>query len=58
MIIHFHLSQQENHQLCWSDLPLPAKEEIHLEYVTHPQRKYHLDCLDYDFFGGHYAVLS
>lgn len=58
MIIHFHLSQQENHQLCWSDLPLPAKEEIHLEYVTHPQRKYNLDYLDDDFVGGHYTVLS
>lgn len=58
MIIHFHLSQLENHQLCWSDLPLPAKEEIHLAYVTHPQRKYNLVYLDDDFIGGHYIVLS
>lgn len=58
MIILFHLSQQDNHQLCWSDLPLPAKEEIHLEYVTHSQRKYNLDYPDDDFYEGHYIVLS
>lgn len=58
MIILFHLSQQDNHQLRWSDLPLPAKEEIHLEYVTHSQRKYNLDYPDDDFYEGHYTVLS
>lgn len=58
MIILFHLSQQDNHQLCWSDLPLPAEEEIHLEYVTHSQRKYNLDYPNDHLCAGHCIVLS
>lgn len=52
MIILFHLSQQDNHQLSWSDMPLPVKEEVHLEYITHSQRKYNLDYPDDDFYEG------
>lgn len=42
--------------LVW--LPLLAKEEIHLEYVTHLQWKTNLDYPDDDFCEDHYTVVS